>query len=293
MDQLNSALRSPNVYQLISAVSPAIQPPFDLVMPATAQTVWEMISAAILLYTLYYFARQSRKEQSWFPMLFWLGTIPLTFAEPLFDVGMTCFYPHVGQHAVFELFGRSMPLFLVFCYLGGIAPVMYAVALRIEQGAGTAFIWKVFVIMGAGTAVYEIITINLGLWTYYSPAHPLRVFNYPLGIGIENGAAFLLTAFAVVKIRPMLKGGQQWLAALILPIVFVMGEFAAGWPYFSVINTEAAIESRALGFAGLFGTLFFAVAIVWWITIAAGASAVRLEREQSTVPSLTPARELQ
>lgn len=249
-------------------LSPGIQPPFDLEMPAGAQTAWELIAGAIMIYTLYYFVQRIRIEKSAFPAFFWLGTLVLMFAEPLFDVAMTCYYPHEGMNGTFELWGRIMPLFLVFCYVGGIARVMYGVALVIEEGVQPSFIWKAFAIMGVGTAIYEVITINLGLWTYYSPVHPIRVLNYPLGIGIPNGAAFLLSALAVVKLRPLIEAeSKPWLATLILPIVFVMGEFAVGWPYFSAINTEAGIDNPLIGIAGLATTLIFALALVWWVTL--------------------------
>ncbi|HKY90003.1 MAG TPA: hypothetical protein VJM11_03150 [Nevskiaceae bacterium] len=253
------------MFRLDMAASPAIQPPLDLPMPAGAQAAWEIIAGTIVAFTAFYFIRRARIERSAFPLLFWLGTVPLMFAEPLFDIGMTCFYPHVGQHTAFELYGRQMPVFLVLCYLGGIAPVMYTVSLRLAAGVDRAFVWKWFVFMALGTAVYEVITINLGLWTYYSPAHPIRLFNYPLGIGIENGAAFLLTALATAKLRPTMTGPRLWLAPLILPMVFVMGEFGTGWPYFSVINTASAIDHRWLGFAGLAGTLLFALVLTGWV----------------------------
>lgn len=253
------------MFRLDMAASPAIQPPLDLAMPAAAQQGWEIVAGTIVAITAFYFFRRARIERSAFPLLFWLGTVPLMFAEPLFDVGMTCFYPHVGQHTAFELFGRKMPVFLVLCYLGGIAPVMYTVSLSLAAGVERGFVWKWFAMMALGTALYEVITINLGLWTYYSPAHPIRLFHYPLGIGIENGAAFLLTALAVARLRPSMTGQRVLFAPVILPMVFVAGEFGTGWPYFSVINTAAAIDNRLIGLAGLAGTLAFAFALTAWV----------------------------
>lgn len=257
-------------------VSPNIQPPFEQVMPAGAQTAWEIVTATIVVFTILYFVRQARAEKSLFPIQFWLGTFLLCLFEPIIDIGMGCFYPHIGQHTVFEMYGRQMPLFLCLAYLGGIAPVMYAVAMRIERGVDAAYMWKAFVLLAIGTGSYEVITIYLGLWSYPSPAHPVRILNYPIGITIENGAAFLLTALAVGKLRPMITGGaKQWLAALILPIVFVMAEFGVGWPYFSVINTAAAVENRWLGFAGLFGTALFGLVMVWWVIQVGTVRSVR------------------
>lgn len=245
-------------------VTPAIQPPLEMVMPATAQTAWEIIAGLIVLWTIYYFVKESRRIGSLFPLLFWLGTFMLAFAEPIIDIGMGCFYPHVGQNTAFELYGREMPLFLFLCYLGGIAPVMYAFGMKIAEGASSSYIWKAFIIMGIGTGIYELITINLGLWTYYS-IHSFRIFNYPPVIGFMNGASFLLTSLAVAKFYPLLKGKRQFMAIFILPVVFMGAEFATGWPVYSTSHTVASIEYPILSWLGTLVSIFFALLVAWWV----------------------------
>ena len=243
--------------------TPHIQPPLEMPMPATAQTGWEIVAGLIVVYTIYFFVKEARDTRSLFPIYFWLGTFILGFGEALVDIAMGCFYPEVGQNMAYKMYGREIPIASYMGYVGGIAPAMYLVAKRIEEGATSAFIWKGFWLMGLGTAVYELITINLGLWTYYG-VHPMRVFNYPLGIGVCNGAAFILCSVTVAKMRPYLTGSRQYMALLLLPIVFIAGEFGAGWPLYSVVHSVASLEYPVLPYIGLAITCLFAYMILYW-----------------------------
>lgn len=253
-------------YVLNTSVSPQIQPNMALEMPQGAQLGLEIIAGLIMLWTIYYFIVQAKKTNSAFPIFFGLGALPLMFIEPLLDITMGCFYPHVGQNTAFELYGRKMPWFLVFCYLGGIAPVMYAAGRKMAEGVTSGFIWKLFFLMGAGTAIYELITINLGLWTYYG-AHPFKLFNYPIEVGFTNGVAFVLTALTVAKLEPVLKGKLQYMAILILPIVFAAGEFASGWPIYSVIHTAASLEYPVISYLGFLAMIGMTGIIIWWVNV--------------------------
>jgi hypothetical protein len=78
------------------------------------------------------------------------------------------------------------------------------------------------------SCAFEIIGINIGTYTYWGP-HVLRIFHYPVVIGVLETAQVVCFGVAAAQLRQRVGNTANQLAVFVLfPLTFFMANFGAG-----------------------------------------------------------------
>lgn len=163
------------------------------------------------------------------------------FAEPLYDVAMMLyFYSTPGMWTHFTAFDIPQPIWTHSGYVVLYAAPAIYIARQIARGTMTRR--KLYALAGitlVESAVFEIVGINGGLYTYWGP-HVFRIFQYPLVIGVLEAAQVICFAVAASQLRA--RSTSQWhLLGLfvIFPCTFFGANFGLGWPTIIALHLEA------------------------------------------------------
>jgi hypothetical protein len=186
-----------------------------------------ILTAALLVAAF----RLGRKEKGTpFYVLMVLASMVAALAEPLYDVAFALyFYSQKGMHHTFTAFGIPQP---VWAYSGYAvlyaAPAIY-INRRLQQGRldrrGLLPVAGVIFVM---SCAFEMIGINAGTYTYWGP-HVLRIFKYPLVIGMLETAQVVCFAIAAAEVRKRARSTLDLLALFVLfPVIFFGANFGAG-----------------------------------------------------------------
>jgi hypothetical protein len=216
-----------------------------------------VLTAALLVVAI----RLGRKEKgSPFYGLLILAAMVAAFAEPLYDVAFSLyFYSTKGMHHTITAFGVPQP---VWAYSGYAvlyaAPAIY-INRKLQQGkldrAGLVPVAGVILLM---SCAFEMIGINVGTYTYWGP-HVLRIFKYPVVIGVLETAQVVCFSVAAAELRKRSRSPLDLLALLaVFPVTFFGANFGAGAPVIIGIhlgNPSTAIVTVltlvSIGCAGL------------------------------------------
>jgi hypothetical protein len=184
------------------------------------------------------------------------------FGEPLYDVAMMLyFYSTSGMWTHFTAFDIPQPIWTHSGYV-----VLYASAaiyFAREVWRGTVTAKKLFIFAGielAMSSAFEMFGINAGTYSYWGP-HVLRVFNYPLVIGVLEAAQVICFTVLASQLRARAAASWQLLGLFVLfPVTFFGVNFGVGWP--TIIALHAKGTSTALIMAGTLVSIAFAVILV-------------------------------
>jgi hypothetical protein len=180
------------------------------------------------------------RERTPFYALLVLAALVGAFAEPLYDVGMMLyFYSTEGMFTHFTAFDIPQPIWTHSGYVVLYAAPAIYITHQIARGTMTRrklFVWAGITLLES--AVFEIIGINGGLYSYWGP-YVLRIFQYPLVIGVLEAAQVICFAVAASQLRARCTGQWQLLGLFVLfPCTFYMANFGAGWPTIIAIHLE-------------------------------------------------------
>lgn len=210
--------------------------PMD-VMQHELDLVWQNIftwaSWAIVIVMLVAAVRMGMKQRTPFYLVAILAAGVAAYAEPLYDVAFDLWFydahsngdPGAGfMH--FSAFGVVQPIWTHSGYV-----ILYAAAClyagrRIYEGRlgrrGLFIVWAAEVL---ASCVFEVIGTGTDVYTYYGP-FVLRIWNYPLVIGVLEGTQVVL--FTVVAVLVWRQASTAW-GLLSLFIVFPMTFFGANF----------------------------------------------------------------
>ena len=138
-----------------------------------------------------------------------LASMVAALAEPLYDVGFALyFYSQKGMHHTFTAFGVPQP---VWAY-SGYAVLYAAPAIYINRKLARGKLDRRELLPVAGviflmSCAFEMIGINAGTYTYWGP-HVLRIFKYPLVIGVLETAQVVCFAIAAAELRKRARSGE-------------------------------------------------------------------------------------
>jgi hypothetical protein len=200
------------------------------------------LTAALLIAAIHL----GRKERTPFYLLMVLAAMVAALAEPLYDRGFSLyFYSTHGMQRTITAFGVPQP---VWAYSGYAvlyaAPAIY-ICRRIQQGKltrrGLLAIAGVEFLM---SCTFEIVGINIGTYTYWGP-HVLRIFSYPVVIGILETAQVVCFGVAAAQLRRRVRTVTEMLALFaIFPVTFFGANFGAGAAV--IIGIHAQNTTRAI-----------------------------------------------
>jgi hypothetical protein len=113
----------------------------------------------------------------------------------------------------------------------------------------------------AASCLFEMVGINGGAYTYWGP-HVLRVFEYPLAIGILEAAQVVCFAVAAAHLR---RRARRWTGLLglfvVFPCTFFLANLGAGAPM--IITLHSPDPSTGLVLLGTLTSIAFGLALNW------------------------------
>lgn len=242
-------------------------PPVDHPLNLTAQAILTYASWGLTAVLLVVAIRMGRREQTVFYPLIVVAALIGAFAEPLYDVAMMLyFYSTEGMWTHFTAFDIPQPVWTHSGYVVLYAAAALYITRAIWQGTLTRGKFIAFAGMElAMSCVFEMFGINAGAYSYWGP-HVLRIFNYPLAIGVLEAAQVICFAVLASQLRARATAPWHLLGLIVLfPFTFFGANFGAGWPM--IIALHAEHTSTALVTAGTVASIGLAVALV---ALAAG-----------------------
>jgi hypothetical protein len=194
------------------------------------------LTVILLVVTIY----MGRKEKTPFYVLIVLAAMVGAFAESLYDTAFSLyFYSNHGMQTFYTAFGIPQPVWTHSGYAVLYAAPAVFIAQRIGKGrlsAEALYAWAgVELLM---SCVFEITGINIGTYTYWGP-HVLRIFHYPLVIGVLEAAQVMCFAVAASQLRRCATRPWALLGLFVVfPCTFFLANFGAGSAVIIGINLQ-------------------------------------------------------
>lgn len=222
------------------------------------------------------------------------------FVEPLYDVAFDLWFydVHNGEpgamHSHFTAFGIVQPLWTHSGYI-----ILYATAClyagrMMYEGRMTPRL--LFMIWGAeilASCVFEGIGTAVNVYTYYGP-YVLRIFNYPLVIGVLEGTQTLLFTVLAVQLWRRVSSPFGLLGLFVVfPMTMLGANGGLGGPIIVALHLSEADFSVGLVWAGTLLSIALCVIAVYGATKflpepLPGGNVARA-RPAGTAASLVPA----
>jgi hypothetical protein len=215
---------------------PPVHHELNLTMQAILTDVSWVLTAALLIVAIWLGVR----ERTPFYALMVLAAGVGAFAEPLYDVAMMLyFYSTPGMWTHFTAFDIPQPIWTHSGYVVLYAAPAIYIARRIARGTMTrGVLFILAAITFVESAVFEIVGINGGLYSYWGP-HVFRIFQYPLVIGVLEAAQVICFAVAASQLRARSTATWQLLGLFVLfPFTFFGANFGLGWPTIIALHLE-------------------------------------------------------
>lgn len=225
--------------------------PIDHPLNLTMQAVFTYGSWAITAVLMVWAVSLSWRQRSSFPVLIMLAGMYGALYEPLYDVGFQLLFYLPGQWTVFTAFNTPQPPWTFSGYAILYAGPAMVICQRLQQGMSGRGLLVSAAWVFLASCVFEGVGINTSVYEYYG-AHALRLFNYPLVVGVlETTQVICLCVAATVLRRHVGEGWGLLSLFLLFPFVFYGVNFGLGAPVLVAINMPEVNPSLVLG-ASLF-----------------------------------------
>ncbi|RHW28534.1 hypothetical protein D0Z08_01285 [Nocardioides immobilis] len=233
------------------------------------QSIFTWASWAIVAVMLVIAVRMWVRQRTPFYVLAILAAGVAAFAEPLYDVAFDLWFydAHNGApgaaYSHFTAFGVVQPNWTHSGYV-----ILYAAACLyagrwIYEGRlsrrGLFAVWGAEI---AASCVFEVIGTGTSVYTYYGP-YELRIWNYPLVIGVLEGTQVVL--FTVVAVQLWRRVASAWgLLGLfiVFPVTFFAANFGLGSPIIIALHLDDPEFSSGLVWAATLATIAMCVLAV-------------------------------
>lgn len=235
------------------------------------QNIFTWASWAVVAVMLVIALRMCVRQRTPFYVLACLAAGVAAFAEPLYDVAFDLWFydSHAGRPGAmfshFTAFGVAQPNWTHSGYIILYASACLYVGRTIYDGRltrkGLFMVWAAEI---ATSCAFETIGTGTNVYTYYGP-YVLRIWNYPLVIGILEGTQVVL--FTVLAVHIWRQVSTHW-GLLILfvafPITMFGANFGIGSPLIIALHLDhpestsrivwaATIFTIAMCFVAVFG----------------------------------------
>src|SRR6202022_705636 len=152
------------------------------------------------------------------------------FAESLYDEAFSLyFYSTHGMQSFYRAFQVPQPVWTHSGYAVLYALPAVLITFKIRNGRLTPnalYMWAGIEL--AMSCVFEVTGINIGTYTYWGP-YVLRVFHYPLVIGVLEAAQVMCFAVAASQLRRWATSPWAMLGLFVVfPCTFFLANFGAG-----------------------------------------------------------------
>jgi hypothetical protein len=214
------------------------------------QHIFTWASWSIVAIMLVIAVRMGLKYRTPFFLIACLAAGVAAYAEPLYDVAFDLWFydAHNGspgaQYSFFSAFGVVQPNWTHSGYV-----ILYATAClyagrHIYEGRlrpRTLFI--VWVAEVVASCVFEVIGTGTNVYTYYGP-YVLRIWNYPIVIGILEGTQVVLfTVVAVLVWRKTTSPVGLLSLFVVFPMTFFAANFGIGYPVIIAMHLDRGLAT--------------------------------------------------
>ena len=209
---------------------------------------WSLVAVMLVIAT-----RMGIRQRTPFYVLACLSAGVGAFAEPLYDVAFDLWFydVHGGQPGAmishFTAFGVVQPNWSHSGYIILYSSAcLYAGRAIFEGRLSASVLWLIWLAEIGTSCIFEVIGTGVGVYTYYGP-YVLRIWNYPLVIGVLEGTQVILfTMLAVHWWRRT--SGPAGLAGLFLifPITMMGANLGIGAPIIIALHLSDAQFSPLL-----------------------------------------------
>lgn len=195
------------------------------------------------------------------------------FAEPLYDVAFDLWFydVHDGQpgamYSHFTAFGIPQPLWTHSGYI-----ILYATAClyagrRLLEGRATPqFLFAIWAAEIVASCLFEGIGTAVNVYTYYGP-YVLRLWNYPLVIGVLEGTQTILFTVLAVHLWRRMPSTLGLLGLFVLfPVTMLGGNCGLGWPIIVALHLSPTEFSTGLVWAGTLMSIALCVIAIYGAT---------------------------
>lgn len=220
------------------------------------QNIFTWLSWAIALAMIVIAIQMGRRHRTPFYLFACVAAGVAAYAEPLYDVAFDLWFYDArdGQPGAglmhFSAFGIPQPNWTHSGYIILYAGACLYAGRRVYEGRfdrkGLFALWGLEILT---SCVFEVVGTATDVYTYYGP-HVLRIWNYPIVIGILEGTQVVL--FTVVAVLIWRKASSWWALFslfVVFPMTFFGANFGLGYPLIIAMHLDNGPAPTALIFA--------------------------------------------
>jgi hypothetical protein len=269
-----------------------IQHPLD----TTWQSIFTYASWAIVAIMLVIASRKGVKEQTPFYVLAIMAAGVAAFAEPLYDVAFDLWFYDAHANGTpgamwshFTAFGVVQPNWTHSGYIILYTTAcLYAGRMMYEGRLSRRGLYLVWLLEIAASCVFEVIGTGVNVYTYYGP-YQLRIWHYPLVIGVLEGTQVVL--FTTLAVQLWRRVSRPWgLLALLaaFPITMFGANFGIGAPVIIALHLGHGHFSSGLVWIATFLTIGLCALAAYGASLFLPKPAAEQMDVDQRVPTATP-----
>ncbi len=222
-----------------------LEPPRDMVVPETMQTVMTVAVGSVLALMLIGISVLCFRKGTPLYLLIMVGGAICMFNETALDILGHCYFPEIGDWQAYSTLGRAIPMWVAFAYVAYFGGLTAIEVFCLRRGVSRKQIWAGILAIEALNCLLELPPLSKGLYTYYGE-QPLRIAGeFPAVWLVFNCVGSFLAATIIFRALPYLKGPRM-LFVVLIPPVCQHAAFWLGLPYVAAINSGAGSGLRTL-----------------------------------------------
>lgn len=249
----------------------------DDVLQGELSLLWQDIftwgSWAIVLLMLIIAWRMGSKQKTAFYVLAVLAAGIGAYIEPLYDVAFDLWFydVHNGEsgamYSHFTAFGIVQPIWTHSGYMILYASAcLYAGRMLYEGRMTTPLLFAIWIGEIAISCVFEVIGTATNVYTYYGP-YVLRIWNYPLVIGVLEGTQVIIFTVLAVQYWRRCQSNLALLGLFaIFPITMMGANCGLGGPIIVALHLSESAFSPTWVWLATLTTIALCAAAVYGVT---------------------------
>lgn len=258
------------------------------------QSIFTWISWSIVIAMLLIAWRMGTRQRTPFYIFAVLAAGVGAYVEPLYDVAFDLWFYDVSNGVPgamwshFTAFGVVQPNWTHAGYMILYSTAcLYAGRMLYEGRVSTPTLFLIWIAEITASCVFEVIGTGTGVYTYYGP-YVLRIWNYPLVIGVLEGTQVILyTIFAVQLWRRVSSPVGLLGLFAIFPITMMGANLGLGGPIVIALHLSDQAFSQGIVWAATIATIGLCTVAIY------GASKFMPKTAQETRSRYPEARALQ
>jgi hypothetical protein len=222
-----------------------LEPPRDMVVPETMQTVMTVAVGSVLALMLIGLTVVCVRKRTPLYLFIMGGGAICMFNETALDILGHCYFPETGDWQAYSMLGRAVPVWVALAYVAYFGGLTAIEVLCLRRGVSRKQIWIGVLSIEGLNCLLELPPLSKDLYTYYGE-QPLRIAGeFPAVWLVFNCVGSFLAATIIFRALPYLKGPRM-LFVVLIPPVCQHAAFWLGLPYVAAINSDAGSGLRTL-----------------------------------------------